>query len=318
MTKVKQKNTQTVKEYLRERLKNIPLTVLMGLFVAFCIASFIYFAILGGDRGRDCLICFAYLVIVPIFYFAEYTLKVRVPIGYTIFLLIFVLFCFLGACYNFYYIIPCLDDVLHAAWGIVFSVIGIIMIKSFLGAPKTVKGVITYVLFGVGFAMLLSIAWEIFEYTGDSLIADMDMQQDTIVDHIHSFIMYPNPDAPSPDNLHTWQVEGIARTVLYDAEGNVIGVINGGYLELGLVDTMHDILWCFGTTAVFSIILAIDWAKGKYLYRFLIPALVGEKYDRHGNMIEVVATTAEAEIIEEQPAPAQEETEQSKEEITQE
>ncbi|MDE7380328.1 MAG: hypothetical protein K2N14_04670, partial [Clostridia bacterium] len=189
MTKVKQKNTQTVKEYLRERLKNIPLTVLMGLFVAFCIASLIYFAILGGDHSRDCLICLSYLVIVPIFYFAEYTLKVRVPIGYTIFLLLFVLFCFLGASYNFYYIIPCLDDVLHAAWGIVFSVIGIIMIKSFLGAPKTVKGVITYVLFGVGFAMLLSIAWEIFEYTGDSLIADMDMQQDTIVDHIHSFIM---------------------------------------------------------------------------------------------------------------------------------
>ena len=302
---VKPKNRPTVKEYLTGRLKNVPLTILMSLFAALCIGSLIYFAILGGARVRDCFICLAFLAVVPVFYFAEYTLNVRAPLGYTIFMLVFVLFCFLGACYNLYYIIPCLDDVLHAAWGVVFSVIGIILIKALLGAPKTAKGVIAYVLFGVGFAMLMSIAWEIYEYSGDCLIADMDMQQDTIVNRIHSFIMFPDPAHPNPDNLHTWQVEDIAYTIMYDAAGNEIGRIPNGYLDLGLTDTMHDIIWCLVTTVVFSVILAVDWCKGKYLYRFIIPALRGEKYDKKGVLIEtadgggVTAAEAEAEETEE-------------------
>lgn len=302
MTKVKEKKLRntgrpTVKEYLKERLKDIPLTVMMGAFVAFCIASIIYFTCIG--RYRDIAIGFAYMLIVFVFYIAEYTLNVRAPYGYTIFMLLFVLFCFLGASYNFYYTIPCLDDILHAAWGIVFSVVGIILIKSLIGAPKTAKAVIAYVLFGVGFAMLLSIVWEIYEYSGDRLIADMDMQQDTVVKYIHSFIMFPNPANPSPDNLHTWQVNDIVKTVIIDANG-VEHVIEGGYLDLGLTDTMYDLIFCFATTAVFSIVLAIDWCKGKYLYRFIIPALVGEKYDKKGNMIDSVATQPEPEQSEEE------------------
>ena len=284
--------------YLKNRLKNVPLTIIMGLFVAFCLASLIYFAVLGGDRSRDCFICLAYMATVPVFYLAEYSLNMRAPLGYTVFLLLFVLFCFLGACYNFYYIIPCLDDILHAAWGIVFSVMGIMLIKAMIGAPKTVKGVIACVLFGVGFAMLLSVAWEIYEYTGDRLIPDMDMQQDDIIKHIHSFVMYPNPDNPAPDNLHTWKVTNILYTDIFfeNAEGVVESVrIPNGYLDVGLTDTMHDLIWCFATTAVFSVALGADWCTRKYFYRFMIPSLAGEKYDKKGNAVECEAQSAPAE-----------------------
>ena len=290
MTKVKEKRLKridrpTVKEYVKERIKDIPLTIMMAAFIAFCLASIIYFICIG--RYRDIAIGFAYMAIVFVIYFAEYTLNVRAPYGYIVFTLLFVLFCFLGASYNLYYTIPHLDDILHAAWGVVFSVVGIILIKGLIGTPKTPKAVIAYVLFGVGFAMLLSVVWEIYEYSGDRLIPDMDMQQDDIVDHIHSFMMYPDPSNPSPDNLHTWKVENIVKTIIIDANGNEY-VIPNGYLDLGLTDTMHDIIFCFATTAVFSIILAIDWCKGKYFYRFIIPQLVGEKYDRKGKMIERV------------------------------
>lgn len=309
MAKVKEKkirntNRPTVKEYAKERIKDIPLTIMMGLYVAFCLASVIYFICIG--QYRDIPIAIGFMACAFVFYFAEYTLNVRVPYGYTVFFLLFVLFCFLGASYNFYGKIPVLDDILHAAWGIVFGIMGIVIIKALIGAPKTVKGVIACVLFGVGFSMLMSIVWEIYEFSGDSLIRTMDMQQDTVVDHIHSFMMYPDPANPSPDNLHTWQVDGIAKTVLYDAEGNIIGIIPNGYLDLGLYDTMYDIIFCFATTVVFSIALAIDWCKGKYLYRFIIPALVGEKYDKHGNMIECDTTTAITAEAEEQPVEEEE------------
>lgn len=321
MTKVKEKKARksdrpTVREYVKERIKDIPLTVVMSAFIAFCLASVIYFICIG--QYRDVPISCAYMAIVFVFYFAEYTCNVRSPYGYTFFMLLFVLFCFLGASYNFYGKIPPLDDILHAAWGIVFSVVGIILIKSLIGAPKTKKGVIAQVLFGLGFAMFLSVVWEIYEFSGDRLIHTMDMQQDTLVDHFHSFFLHE-----PYDNLHTVEINGIAKTVLYDADGNILYTIEGGYLDLGLYDTMFDIIFCFATTAVFSIVLAIDWCNGKHFYRFIIPQLVGEKYDRHGNMLELTAVseevaggvtaaeTKEVSKVEEQPEPeTEEQTEQ--------
>ncbi|MDE6373941.1 MAG: hypothetical protein K2L72_05515 [Clostridia bacterium] len=304
MTKVKKKNKPTVKEYLRERLTHVPLTVIMALFLVFCIGSIVYFIVIG--QYRDITIALAYMAIVFVFYLAEWSLNVRAPMGYVVFMMLFVLFCFLGASYNFYGMIPCLDDILHAAWGIVFSVVGVILCKSLIGAPKTAKGVIACVLFGVGFAMLLSVVWEIYEYSGDKLLHNMDMQQDTLVNHFHSFFLHD-----PYDNLHTVEINGIAYTILYDAAGNEIYRIEGGYLDLGLIDTMQDLIFCFATTAIFSIILAVDWCKGKYIYRFLIPALRGEKYGKGGVMIEEAASPAEEEACEE---PAEKETEDNQQE----
>lgn len=270
------KRKRSLLEYFKERnKKSVTLIILMALYTAFCIGSLIYFAIIG--RGRDCLVSVAYLIIVPIFYLTEYSLKIRSPLPYTIFVLVFCAFCFLGASYNFYTIIPKLDDILHACWGVLFSTLGFCVIKSLLGEPKTVRQFAAYVLFGVGFCMLLSIIWEIYEYACDSLFPGFDMQQDTIVNHIHSFGMYPNPADPRPDNLHTWQVSGIDHTVLYDAEGNIIGTIPGGYLDIGLHDTMWDLIWCVITTCALCAVLAVDRKLGGKLYPHIIPVYVGER-----------------------------------------
>ncbi len=277
MTKVKLKNKPSFGEYLKGRLKCIPVTVIMALFIAFCIASIIYFIVIG--QYRDITIACVYMAVVAVFYLSEYSLDVRSPLGYVIFLMLFVLFCFLGASFNLYGLIPPLDDILHAAWGIVFSVIGIILVKSLIGFPRTNKSVIACVLFGVGFAMLLSVVWEIYEYSGDCLLHSMDMQQDTIVHHFHSFLLHD-----PYDNLHTVEINGITKTIIEYGNGQTL--VLDGYLDLGLIDTMTDLIFCFATTFVFSVALAIDWCKGKYLYRFLIPASRGEKYGKGGVLIE--------------------------------
>lgn len=259
----------------------------MSLFALFCLGSITYSIVVG--KYRDIVVGLLYLAIVPVFYFAEFTLKARVPLAYSLFLLVFVTFCHLGASYNFYTYIPHLDDILHAAWGIVFSTIGIILIKALTGAPKTVKAVIAHVLFGVGFAMLMSVLWEIVEFCGDILMPEMDMQEDTIVDHIHSFILHE-----PYDHQHTWKVENIVKTVIVTADGTEYA-IEGGYLDIGLVDTMHDLLWCTGSTVVFSVALAADWCTKKFFYRHFIPQLIGEKYDKHGKFIQEVAEVAPVE-----------------------
>lgn len=273
MEQTKQK--RSLLKYFKERNKSsVTLIILMSLYAAFCIGSLIYFAVIG--RGRDCLVSVAYFIIVPIFYLAEYNLKIRSPLPYTIFVLVFCAFCFLGASYNFYTIIPMLDDILHACWGVLFSTLGFCIIKSLMGEPKTVKQFVAYLLFSVGFCMLLSIIWEIYEYACDSLFPNFDMQQDTIVHHIHSFALYDNPFDPHPDNLHTWQVSGIDHTTLYDVNGNEIATIPG-YLDIGLHDTMWDIIWCVITTCALCAVLAVDKKLGGKLYPHIIPVYVGKE-----------------------------------------
>ena len=281
----------TVKEYLKERLRHIPTTVVMSLFILFCLGSSIYFMILGGDRLRDMGFSFAFIVLVLLFYVIEYALNVRVPIGYTALFILFMVFNFAGAVYNLYTIIPCLDDILHAAWGIVFSVMGIMLAKVLIGAPKTAKAVIAYVLFGFGFAMLTSVIWEIYEFTGDTILHSMDMQQDTVVKHFHSFLLYSDPVTHKPDNLHTVEVDGIIKTIIQYGDGQELVI--DGYLDLGLFDTMYDIIFCFVATVVFSVALAADWCTRKYFYRFMVPALAGEKYDKYGKPVEAVAAVEE-------------------------
>lgn len=276
MEKTKQKKSfakycKSFWAYFKERnKKSVTLTVLMTLYVAFCIGSMIYFAIIG--RGRDCLIGFSYLVIAPIFYLAEFNLKIRSPLPYTLFVLIFCTFCFLGASYNFYTTIPMLDDILHACWGILFSTLGFCIIKSLMGEPKTVKQFTAYLLFSIGFCMILSIAWEIYEYACDCLMPNFDMQEDVIVDHIYSFMLHK-----PYDHLHTLQINGIAYTQLFDKDGNLLYTIEGGYLDIGLNDTMMDIIWCVIFTCVLCIVLAIDRKLGGKLYPHIIPVYVGKE-----------------------------------------
>ena len=250
------------------------MTVLIALYVAFCIGSIIYFAIIG--HGRDCIIGVAYLVIAPIIYLAEYGLKIRSPLPYTLFVIVFSVFCYLGASYNFYTIIPMLDDILHACWGVLFTTLGFCVVKSLLGEPKTVKQFVACILFGIGFCMLLSVLWEIYEYACDSLMPNFDMQQDPIVHHIHSFLLFPDPFNRHPDNLHTWQIGGIDHTTIFDADGNELATIPG-YLDIGLHDTMMDLIWCVITTCALCAILAVDRKLGGKLYSHIIPVYVGKE-----------------------------------------
>ena len=286
MEKTKQK--KSLFAYFKERNKNsITLIILMSLYAAFCIGSLIYFAVIG--RGRDCLISVAYLVIAPIFYLAEYNLKIRSPLPYTVFVLVFCAFCFLGASFNFYTIIPMLDDILHACWGVLFSTLGFCIIKSLMGEPKTTKQFVAYLLFSIGFCMLLSIIWEIYEYTCDCLMPNFDMQEDTIVDHIHSFMLHQ-----PYDHLNTLQIDGIAYTQLFDKEGNLLYTIEGGYLDIGLIDTMMDIIWCVVSTCALCAVLAVDRKVGGKLYPHIIPVYVGKEGNtQESSDLQVSSDTAE-------------------------
>lgn len=255
-------------KYIRQRSKSsIATTVFMALYLAFCIGSIIYFAIIG--YWRDCLIGLTYVAIAPIFYLAEHNLKIRSPLPYTLFVLVFCVFCYLGASYNFYTIIPMLDDILHVCWGVLFSTLGFCIIKSLMGEPQNVKQFVAYLLFSIGFCMLLSVIWEIYEFSCDNIMHSFDMQEDKIIHHFHSFMLYPGYD-----HLHTFEVDGIVHTIIYGENDKVLLELDG-YLDIGLYDTMWDLIWCVISTCALCVVLAIDRKLGGKLYPHIIPVYVG-------------------------------------------
>lgn len=252
-------------DYFKQRTKsNIFLFILLALYFAGCIASCVYCIVI--QRYRDIAVALIFALLVPVFYIGERNLKIQIPTPTAVAIILLCIGSFIGACYNFYTIFRYLDDVLHAMCGVVFTIIGFTLIKVALGEPDTKKKFFMYLLFGFAFCLMIAVLWEIYEFIADRISPNLDMQEDTIINSIHSFLLFPGYD-----HLHTEIIEGIAYTVLYDADGNVLYTIDGGYLDIGIMDTMFDIVWCTGIAVLVCVFLAVDRLTGSHLYRFIIP-----------------------------------------------
>ena len=266
--KQKRNPTQTLWAYFVERTKsNIALFVLMAAYSVLSLGSSIYFMTQGNVR--DILSCFVYFLIVPLFYVIERYMRIKVPMPYALFLMAFMTLNLIGAGYNLYFIFPPLDDCLHAMWGFVFMVFGFAVMKVLLGEPKNRKQLVVYVLFSVAFCALTAVIWEIYEFTWDEVSPTVDLQEDCIITGFNSFMLHD-----PCDHLNTVKIDGIAYTILYDAMGNEIYRIEGGYLDVGLKDTMWYMIWCTVSSVSTSVVIALDWCFGKkWIYNALIPKL---------------------------------------------
>lgn len=90
--------------------------------------------------------------------------------------------------------------------------------------------------------MTIGALWEIFEFSIDTLF-NKDMQKDTIVHHITSVML-----DPTRSNIPI-TISGINEVYL---NGEALGL--GGYLDIGLIDTMKDLIVNLIGAVVFSII----------------------------------------------------------------
>ena len=96
------------------------------------------------------------------------------------------------------------------------------------------------------FSMTIGVLWEFIEFTADQLFY-LDMQKDFIIKNIGSVTLDPT------HSQITYQVKDIIKTVIYTKGGTQV-VIPNGYLDVGLLDTMKDLLVNFIGAIVFSVI----------------------------------------------------------------
>lgn len=92
------------------------------------------------------------------------------------------------------------------------------------------------------FSMTIGVVWEFFEFGMDQILG-YDMQKDTVVQTIRSVML-----DPAGRNV-PYEISHITSAAV---NGKELGL--GGYLDIGLIDTMKDLLVNFVGAVVFSII----------------------------------------------------------------
>jgi len=102
-------------------------------------------------------------------------------------------------------------------------------------------------LVAFSFSMTIGVLWEFFEFGADRYFKT-DMQKDRIVSVVSSTKL--NPSGKNVPIV----IEDIERTAIYSKNNSNPVIVEGGYLDIGIIDTMKDLFVNFIGAFVFSVI----------------------------------------------------------------
>lgn len=192
-------------------------------------------------------------------------LNIKLPNALEIIILLFIFSAeILGEIQNFYGIFPFWDTMLHTINGFLCAAIGFSLID-ILNQRKEFHlqmSPIFVALVAFCFSMTIGVLWEFFEFGADTFFKT-DMQKDRISTSISSVLINENNENV-PIKLNNIESE----IIKYTENGKIIELkINGGHLDIGLKDTMKDLLVNFIGAVVFSII-GLLYIKNRDEYRF--------------------------------------------------
>lgn len=214
---------------MNEKLNNYGLSVfkvtLTIVLAAIGLLSMIFVAFTTNEL-------FSYFYCIATAFFVALPLTLSIIFKWKMNLFFYILFSFyafgplLGAVYNFYYFTSWWDILLHLLAGVVFAAVGTQL--SYVLNKKNNTSYIMASIFGVLVSIVIAVLWEFFEYGCDTFFSS-DMQADTIINVI-------NTKVNRTDGI-TDVITNINDTVV---NGQSLGI--KGYLDIGLIDTMHDMI----------------------------------------------------------------------------
>lgn len=227
------------------------------LILRFLVVICMILQIIRGDLN-NALLCLLSLVLLfaPLFIQNKYEITLPDSLEISIYLFIFSAEI-LGEINNFYGIIPHWDTCLHTINGFLATAVGFSLVDLLNKNSNDINLSPFYLcLVAFCFSMTIGILWEFFEYGGDKLVK-FDMQKDTLITNISS--VYLNPDNENKPVV----VDNIGKTEIFDKDGKLLYVIDGGYLDIGLNDTMKDLFVNFLGALVFSFFAYIGLKNNK-------------------------------------------------------
>ena len=195
-------------------------------------------------------------------------LKIVLPDTLEIVILLFIFAAeILGELNSFYVRVPHWDTMLHTINGFLCAAIGFALVDMMNRNDRFTFQLSPLYLAIVSFcfSMTVGVLWEFFEFSGDYFLG-MDMQKDTIVHAIHSVNLDPTL---TNTVVH---VRDIADVIVVHSDGTRQALGLGGYLDIGIIDTMKDLFVNFIGAVVFSIIgyfYVKKKGQGKVAHRFI-------------------------------------------------
>lgn len=245
------------KEYEKTKKSSIIVYIVLRTLVIFSMVR----QILRGDLN-NAFLCVLSLVLFTLPGVFQKKFKIKVPNLLEIIIYLFIYSAeILGEIHNFYGHIPAWDTILHTLNGFLCAGIGFSLVDLLNENSKKIKLSPIYVaIVAFCFSMTVGVCWEFFEYSADKIVKT-DMQKDVLVQEISTVYLDPNKENK------TVLLKDIGKTIIYDKNNNEIAVIDNGYLDIGINDTMKDLLVNFVGAVVYSI-LGYFYIKNRDKYKF--------------------------------------------------
>ena len=220
---------------------------LIGVLLCEAFAVITIIMMIVSKQYDRLLLAFAtpFIILAPKILELLFRCKIDLPVY--LFGLFYAIGPMLGQCYNLYYTVSWWDKMLHISGGVMFAFLGLFLFEKYVGKDKK-KMVITAV-FALCFSIAIAVLWEFSEFGADTFLG-MDMQDDTVITHINSYLLNEGVGIAG-------SIENIEEVIV---NGQVLPV--KGYIDIGLTDTILDMLLeTMGAVVVAMIYIA---SKGKF------------------------------------------------------
>lgn len=185
-------------------------------------------------------------------------LRIEIPVGLEISILCFIFAAeILGEINAFYIVIPGWDTILHTLNGFLCAAVGFSMVLLLNDNENLTFDLSPFflALLAFCFSMTVGVLWEFFEFGMDYFLK-FDMQKDMILHTVSSVML-----DPAKAN-HPVVIRDIADVIVVHGDGTQQALDLGGYLDVGLYDTMKDLFVNFIGAVVFSVI-GFFYARGR-------------------------------------------------------
>ena len=259
-----------VKEYLTE-FQTVWRTKKLLTIVYIMLRISVVLVLVAQAFNRDfenVFLCILTLILFMVPSTLENKLRIDFPDTLEIIVLLFIYSAeILGEIRAYYVTFPYWDTMLHTLNGFLCAAIGFSLVdilnrnKRFnLSLSPLYLAIVAFC-----FSMTVGVLWEFFECTMDQLFM-LDMQKDSIVHTIGSILL-----APDGGNRAV-VLHNITDVIIVQQDGTQTALGLGGYLDIGLLDTMEDLFVNFIGALVFSIIgyfYVRSRGKGKFVRRFI-------------------------------------------------
>lgn len=247
MKKKLSEGRESKRQALLRKKKEEPAAFWTYVVLRFIVILILIRCILRGDI-ESAFVCVLVLVIYLLPQFVENRLNIDIPTPLEVVIFVFVFAAeILGELQSYFIKYSNWDTILHTSSGFLCAAVGFSLVdllnRSDNAKVQLSPGYLAITAFC--FSMTIGILWEFIEFSADRLFL-LDMQKDTIVNQISSVSL-----DPTNSNISI-TVKGIKDVILVTDSGEqALGL--GGFLDIGLYDTMEDLFVNFVGAVVFSV-----------------------------------------------------------------